>query len=335
MDELRSLYAQIQEIGRRQITVDGKHIPLSISGGAMQLKSLCAQDYSIRSCLAYAQEKSKQEHHSQLVIFDNELEHKKLKSLEVLETIRQSVLGGCDGFYLCYQPIVNPDTAKTVGMEALLRFCKEPYGEIMPGQFIEWLEQDECFFELGNWILRRALTDGLEFVRRDPDFKVNVNVSYSQLDRGDFLESLLAILEETGFPPENLYIELTERCQISDLNRLKETLDFFGTFGIRIALDDFGTGTASLNLLRSLPIGCLKIDHTFLANIETNERDRVIVDLIINSANRLGMSVCLEGVENEKICAYVKRYKAVVHQGYYYSRPVRLEAFRQYVSGAK
>lgn len=324
-----ALYARIQQLGRTNIVVENRHIPLSISGGAMIAENSHIGEYSIRGCLAYAQKKSKREGHSNLVFFSNEQAGDDMKSVKLYETIRQCVLRGCEGFYLCYQPLVRVEDGQVIGMEALLRWHHDAYGDLAPGQFIQWLEKDECFFELGNWILRQALTDGLEIVKKQPDFVVNVNVSYTQFEQNDFRDSLMEILQETGFPPENLYIELTERCEVTDLLSLRDVLDFFRGNGIKIALDDFGTGSASLNLLRKLPINCLKIDRSFISNIRTNQTDEVIVEMIIESANRLGMSVCLEGVENAEIRDYVKKYKVTNHQGYYYSRPVRIEKFKE------
>jgi EAL domain-containing protein (putative c-di-GMP-specific phosphodiesterase class I) len=213
-------------------------------------------------------------------------------------------------------------------MEALLRWHQEPYGEVPPGAFIEWLEQDDCFYELGNWILLQALTDGVKMVREQPDFIVNVNVSYTQFERGDFRDNVMDILWKTGFPPENLCIELTERCKMLDVERLRQMLDFFGSYGIKVALDDFGTENSSLNLLRELPIQCLKIDRTFISNIQTNRNDEIIVEMVIDGANKLGVDVCLEGIENEELRDYVKKFNADSYQGYFYSRPVRIEDFQ-------
>lgn len=327
--EAREFYAQIQMMARNEIMVEQVHIPLGVSGGAMLVDSTRAEEHSIRACVAYAQERSKHECQSELVFFNNEQKNSSLKSLELFETLRQCVLHDCDGFYMCYQPLVSARDGKVTGMEALLRWCKEPYGDMKPGTFIQWLEQDDCYYELGNWILRQAMRDGAAIVKDHPDFMVNVNVSYTQLDRSDFRDSLMEILQETEFPPQNLYMELTERCRAKDLTQLSEQLEFFCSCGIKIALDDFGTGTASMNLLRQLPINCLKIDRTFISQIESNRTDEVIVEMVIDSANKLGMSVCLEGVENEQLCAYVQKYHANTHQGYYYSKPVRIEQFQE------
>jgi diguanylate cyclase (GGDEF)-like protein len=327
--EARQFYNEMQTRSRELVQVNDRHISLGISAGAMYVDGNSPGEYAIQAGLRFAQNRSKRDCHSELVFYNNEDGYTEYKSLEMYECIRQSVLDDCDGFYLCYQPLVRAKDGEIVGMEALLRWNKEPYGEVPPGGFIEWLEQEDCFFELGNWIFRQALLDAKEILKDKPDFVVNVNVSYTQLDRSDFRDALMGILEETGFPPQNLYIELTERCRTMDMDRLIEILDFFTSCGIKIALDDFGTGTASMNLLRKLPIDCLKIDRAFISNIQTNLSDEVIVELIIDSANKLGMSVCLEGVENKEICDYVKKYNAKNHQGYYYSRPVRIEKFQE------
>jgi EAL domain-containing protein (putative c-di-GMP-specific phosphodiesterase class I) len=309
--------------------VDGQHIPLGVSGGAMLIEGDVGRDACIRANITYAQEKSKRERHSELVFFRQGRDGcTTVEMVKRNEAIRRSVLDGCEGFYLCYQPLVNAHTGRIKGAEALLRWHSDTYGEPGPGEFIQWLEQDDCFLVLGNWILRQAMTDTLPLVKMQPDFILSVNVTYSQVDRSDFQDSLMEILQQTGFPPENLYIELTERESPYDIVQLRKKLEYFSDQGIKIALDDFGTGSASLNLLRQLPIDRLKIDRQFVAHIQANRVDEVIVETVIDSANKLGISVCMEGIETEQLRDYVQRYDVDTLQGYYYSRPVRMEAFR-------
>jgi diguanylate cyclase (GGDEF)-like protein len=327
-EEAKEFYKKLQQRSRDSIIVDGKHVPISISGGAVHLDNNGAGEQSIRSCASYVLEKSKREFHSNLVFFENMEGANSMRSLELLEAIRESVLAGCQGFYLTYQPLVNASDGRIQGMEALLRWHNESYGEVPPGAFIEWLEQDDCFYELGNWILFQALTDGVKMVREQPDFIVNVNVSYTQFERGDFRDMVMDILSKTGFPPQNLCIELTERCKTLDVERLRQMLGFFGCQGIKVALDDFGTENSSLNLLRELPIQCLKIDRTFISNIQTNRSDEIIVEMVIDGAKKLGVDVCLEGIENEELRDYVNKFDADSYQGYFYSRPVRIEDFQ-------
>lgn len=321
------LYAKIQNIAKQDIIVDGNNISLSISGGAAAIDSYSGCEHSALACLTYALEKSKAEKHSELVFFENSVNADGKKKVELMNAIRQSVVKGCSGFYLCYQPLVREGDNKTIGMEALLRWRQDLYGEVSPGIFIPWLENDTCFFELGNWILEQALTDGKKIVEEYPEFVINVNVSYAQLERSGFRDAVMNILEKTNFPPKNLCIELTERCRNLNTDFLRNELNFFRSKGIQIALDDFGTGASSLNLLRELPIDCLKIDQTFIAHIQANNADQTIVESVIQCANKLGIKVCIEGIETKQISDFVEKYKADTHQGYFYSRPVRIEKF--------
>jgi EAL domain-containing protein (putative c-di-GMP-specific phosphodiesterase class I) len=325
----QELYAQIQQQARSHIVVDGHHIPLGVSGGAMLVNQETGRDACIRANITHAQERSKRECHSELVfLHPDEDGCTTLDTVKRNEVIRQSVLNGCQGFYLRYQPLVNAQTGRFKGMEALLRWRNDIYGELAPGAFIQWLEQDDCFLELGNWILRQSMTDALPLVKAHPEFILSVNVSYPQMERSDFLDNFTQILEQTGFPPQNLYIELTERSNPQDITRLRRELDYFRQKGVKIALDDFGTGSASLNLLRQLPINRLKIDHQFVANIQTNRTDEIIVESVIDSANKLGISVCVEGIETQQLRDYVQKYNVDTLQGYYYSRPVDIQRFR-------
>lgn len=324
---MQELYAKIQNIAKQDIIIDGNNISLSISGGAALIDSYSGCEHSVLASLTYALEKSKAEKHSELVFFENNVNADGKKKIELMNAIRQSVVKGCSGFYLCYQPLVREGDNKTIGMEALLRWRQDLYGEVSPGIFIPWLENDTCFFELGNWILEQALTDGKKIVEEYPEFVINVNVSYAQLERSGFRAAVMNILEKTNFPPQNLCIELTERCRNLNTDFLRDELNFFRSKGIKIALDDFGTGASSLNLLRELPIDCLKIDQTFISQIQANNTDQTIVESVIQCANKLGIKVCIEGIETKQISDFVEKYKADTHQGYFYSRPVRIEKF--------
>ena len=264
-----------------------------------------------------------------MVFFQDEFQEYSRTTLELLDTMRQSVMDGCKGFYMCYQPVVEADTGKIIGMEALLRWNREPFGEVPPGRFIPWLENDPCFFELGNWILEQALTEGKHIIEQNPKFVINVNVSATQLERRKFRDSVMEILHKTGFPASNLCLELTERCRAMDKEYLKEEIHFLRSNGIKVALDDFGTGQSSLELLCEFSFDCLKIDRGFVRDIEINRAAQVVVDSIVQCANGLGMQVCVEGIENEQLRDFIRQYGAHSYQGYLYSRPIRMEQFME------
>jgi diguanylate cyclase (GGDEF)-like protein/PAS domain S-box-containing protein len=324
--EVQSLYAAIRKTAH-DLEIRGQSVTLGVSGAAARLDCAFHDPQLLLSNLENAREESKRRRFSQLVVVQCGQHETYGDAVVKYETIRSCVHQQCKGFYLCYQPLVEADTNRIIGMEALLRWHGEPYGEVMPGEFIQQLEQDECFFDLGNWILTQALTDGLPIVKAQPDFRVSVNVSYTQLDRADFRDCVDEILKKTGFPPENLYLELTERRSTTDMQNARTVLEFFRSRGVKIALDDFGTGTASMNLLRTLPINCLKIDRSFISNIQENRTDEVIVETVIQSADKLGMRVCLEGIENQQLRDYVRKFRGTTHQGYYYSKPIPIDQF--------
>lgn len=212
-------------------------------------------------------------------------------------------------------------------MEALLRWNHEPFGEVSPGVFIPWLENDVSFCDLGNWILEKALSDGKPILEKYPDFIINVNIAYTQLENIGFRTAVEEILKRTEFPPENLCLELTERCRVLDREYLKQEIEYFKSIGIKIAIDDFGTGFSSLNLLSELSVDTLKIDRGFVLDIEDKPTNQAIVEAVTLCARKLGVKVCIEGVETRKLIDFLNQYGAYSYQGYYYSKPVRKEEF--------
>ena len=202
--ELHSIFAFIEDTLANTIAVNGKRIPIKISAGAIFLEPYMKETNAVRSRLTYAQNHSRYEHHSDLVIFNDEICGNNEKQFELIGLIHQCATSHFEGFRLFYQPIADTKTGKIRGMEALIRWELEPYGLISPGIFMEWLEEDPCIFDLGNWILRTALKDIGRIRDKIPHFFVNVNISAAQLSRKEFRDSVMTILKETGASPEEL-----------------------------------------------------------------------------------------------------------------------------------
>lgn len=329
IDDIRDYYLRLQEKAKNQLMVQGNHVSLSVCGGAVAVEDCNINEHAIHASARYALNVSKNERHGELWIVKNDEVDKNKQTVELIHALRNSIVDRCSGFYLCYQPVVSPQTGELIGAEALLRWKKEPYGEISPGLFIPWIEKDSAFFDLGNWILKQAMTDGKEFLRDHPDMVVNVNLSYAQLERSEFRNMLVGLLVSTGFPPEHLCLELTESCRLLDMTFLRNEIIFLKSYGIRIALDDFGTGFSSLNLLRELPVDCIKIDRGFVAEIENNHTDQSIVKAVMTCAKELDIDVCVEGIETENLKDYMLSFPSKAYQGYFYSRPVPKEDFME------
>lgn len=330
--KLREIYEKIEDAMENNVEVEGKKIPLKISAGAVYIEPYMTDSNAVRSRLTYAVNHSRYEHHGELVIFNDEMGGKDNQhQFELIALIHQCATSDFDGFKLFYQPIADTKNGTIRGMEALIRWEKEPYGIISPGIFMEWLEEDPCIFDLGNWILRTALND-IKKVRDElPGCFVNVNVSAAQLERREFRQSVMNILSETGARPEELCLELTERCRDLDVDFLKGEVDFFHSKGIKIALDDFGTGNSSLSLALELPFDELKVDMSFIRDIKDKPQNQAMVQSIIDYAKRTKTETCIEGIENREVDDYIKKFGATWHQGYYYSKPVPIESIEKLI----
>lgn len=321
------LYNQLREIAHRKIRIGNQQIPMTLSAGAVVARNFSGEEQSVQASALYALQVSKKERFGQLTYFNNEQADSTRQNLELIADMQKCIVNDCRGFYLCYQPIVNSQNSRIVGMEALLRWNMPPYGEVPPGKFIPWLENDPHFYELGKWILRQAMTDAAMIQKDNPDFFVNVNVAYTQMERTGFRDTVMEILADTKLPPKSLHLELTERCQSLQVDYLREEMNFFKSKGIRMVLDDFGIEGSSLDLLRNLPIDHLKIDRSFVSQIESDSVQQAIVESVLVCAKRLSIMTCIEGIETVPMREFLLRYPAQYHQGYLYSRPVRFEMF--------
>ena len=327
LEELKKCYTQISDaLGNYYL--DGLALNIDMCGGALYTKNYEVSHRMVYSYLMSALEKAKDQEDNRLIVFDDDTQENNQKSLELLDVIKASIRNNCEGFYLCYQPFVSTVTGKIIGAEALIRWRHPEYGEVSPGRFVPHLESHACFYDLSIWILRRAVQDIKEIIKNYPTFFVNVNMSYSQLERPEFVQEVIHIITENDFPANNLQLELTERCRNLDIKYLKEQLTFLRKHDIKIALDDYGTGNSTINMLCELPITGVKIDQTFILNILNKGSNRVVVDSSVECAKRLGLTVCLEGVETKEIKDFIGKYSANYHQGYFYSRPIEFPKFR-------
>ncbi len=327
-DEARAFFERLRDVAENKIQINKLRIPLRIYGGAMLLDSRHSYNaYIVRSSLIYAMEQSQENDRGELVFAQDVHQAIDVENIQLHTDIHRSAIEGCRNFFLCYQPIVSFKTGKVIGAEALLRWQREPYGVVPPDSFIPWLENDPAFIPVGNWILRQAIEETEPLRRADPNFLLNVNITDTQLEYSGFREDVLNILADTGCPPKNLCLELTERCRHMDIAFLSDELRFFRSHGITIAIDDFGTGASSLTLLLQLPIDELKVDRFFLSKIFTNQNYRYMMESIIWSARKMGFRTCVEGIENQEQYDLITSLAGDCYQGYYASKPLRIEAF--------
>ena len=328
--ELQEGYDRFRAYLHESFQADGNKVLLDLHCGALRVDSPDVDSQTIYACLNYADEESKLRRHGDLVEFRNDLNEENHQRLEKLHAIRASIMHGFEGFYLLYQPVVDAQTERLIGAEALLRWKNDRYGMVPPDQFIPVLESDPLFPALGEWIIREALLAARQILNQYPDFVINVNLSYTQIERPDFVDVLLRILNELAYPPEHLCLEVTERCRLLDMELLKNVAVNLKARGILVALDDFGTGFSSIGMLKEIPVNIIKIDRSFVRMIEENDTDRKVVRNIAELASIFRAKVCVEGIETAGMRDILKNYLVESFQGYYYARPLTLEGFLEW-----
>ncbi len=324
--ESEGFVEHLRDIFENEIVFEGHQFALKAYYSGLLLDNYVGEIDSVQSKIGYALDMAKAKHSSEVIFFNDLVRLESDADLELMKVLYQSILRDCEGFYLEYQPIVRAQDGVIMGAEALVRWKKEPYGNVPPGVFIEWLEDNPIIFDLGNYVLREALLAGKKFISINKDFFINVNVSAKQLERNNFRHVVLEILAETGFPASHLCLELTERCRNLPISFLSEEMQFLRDTGIKLAMDDYGTGAASAGIVLNVPMNEIKIDMSFIKGIKTNPKQQALVKNMIKFANEAGLATCLEGVEDKELEEYLRGFGATWFQGYCYSRPVSSEA---------
>lgn len=322
---LEKIRARLEE----SVVLENNHFDLKIYASGIILDHYEGEISTVQSKLEYVLGKMRTRRDHKLMFFNDLVQINGDVDLDLMKIIHQSVLNQCDGFYVEYQPVVHAQTGEIVGAEALVRWKKEPYGIVPPGMFIDWLESNPCMYDLGNFVLKQALTDAVEFRKSNPDFFINVNMSAKQLERKTFCGVVMALLKETGFPAGQLCLELTERCRSMPVSVMEEKLLYLKQHGVRLAMDDYGTGSASSSVLLQTPMDEIKIDMSFIRGITDNQTKQALVRSMVDFANKADLKSCLEGVEDEKLQNYLRSFGATWFQGYYYSRPVQAAAMKK------
>jgi diguanylate cyclase (GGDEF)-like protein/PAS domain S-box-containing protein len=244
--------------------------------------------------------------------------------------LREAVLG--QQFLLHYQPQVDTD-GRVVGAEALLRWQHPERGLVFPGEFIPVIEETGLILPVGQWVLETACDSLVAWASRPEmaHLTIAVNVSARQFHQPDFVARVIAALERSGANPQRLKLELTESLLIKDVEDVVAKMAALKDRGVCFSLDDFGTGYSSLSYLKRLPLDQLKIDQSFVRDIQIDPNDAAIARTIIALAHSLGLDVLAEGVETELQLSFLGSAGCSLFQGYLFSRPIPQNAFELYV----
>jgi diguanylate cyclase (GGDEF)-like protein len=240
--------------------------------------------------------------------------------MAILGQLRRAIAS--DQLQLYYQPKVSLENARMLGCEALVRWNHPEMGFIPPNDFIPHAERTGMIRFITAWVLRSALLQLRAWKQCGFELDVSVNVSPTDLADPSFADSLIQILAETGADSRRLVLELTESAAMKDLSNTLRVMEQLRVLGVRFSIDDFGTGYSSLSHLKRLPVDEIKIDRSFIQELEARPNDEVIVRSTINLGHALGLKVVAEGVEQPTSFEALKRLGCDLVQGYLVSRPL-------------
>jgi diguanylate cyclase (GGDEF)-like protein len=249
--------------------------------------------------------------------------HQQFSHLSGIETELHFALERCE-FYLVYQPTFDLVTGCMTGMETLLRWKNGLSGNIPPAEFIPVAEENGLIIEIGEWVLQTACKQFALWREqyKNLTLKLAINVSPKQLQQKSFVSMVKQVLKETNIPPECLELEITETSLIAFLGTMEDGLYQLRSLGVRFSIDDFGTGYSSLSRLKELPIQTIKIDRTFVNDIDHNNNGNLIIKSTIELGKALGLNIIAEGVETLSQLQFLKKHDCPQAQGYYYSQPL-------------
>jgi diguanylate cyclase (GGDEF)-like protein/PAS domain S-box-containing protein len=236
-------------------------------------------------------------------------------------------------FFLMYQPQIELQSGRVVGLEALLRWQHPTLGLVSPDKFIRVAESTGLILPIGEWVMKSACAAARAWREASLPFDtIAINVSALQFRREGFRELVEKTLTQTGLPPENLELELTESVLISNTEVTVPVLQELKAMGVHLALDDFGTGYSSLSYLSQFPVNKVKIDRSFIKAVPANTDDAAITRAIVSMCKSLNLRVLAEGVETEEQVRFLRAQQCDEVQGYYYSKPLRADMAKELLS---
>ncbi len=315
-------HAQLQSIAGRIIAalcapygINGQTIVIGASIGIAVIDENIDGAADIMRHADMALYRAKNEGRNRACIYDSAMDADLLKRKLLEGDLRAAIENG--QLDVVYQPIVNNSGETVVGVEALCRWHHPERGEVTPAEFIPIAENSGLIIPLGEFVLRRACTEGKAW----PGITLAVNVSPLQFRRADFVDVIERILAETGFDPTRLELEVTESTLLGNVDTAELAMFRLKALGVRLALDDFGTGYSSLLYLRRFPFDKLKIDRSFVLSIERAADAAAIVHAVVSLGRGLGMKVTAEGVETAEQQLFLRAAGVHSMQGYRFGRP--------------
>ncbi|MFA7269910.1 MAG: EAL domain-containing protein [Sterolibacterium sp.] len=330
-DAIARIAEMILRKAEEPITLDGHELSLTLSIGIAIYPDDGRNFETLLSNADTAMYQAKEMGRNTFQLFDNSMSSDRGEQLHIRNGLRRAIERG--EFVLHYQPQIQLESGAVVGAEALIRWHHPDLGLLQPGRFIPVAEASGLIVPIGEWVLREACRQAKAWQQAGlPELVLAVNLSAVQFKRGNLYESVASALCEAGLEPKLLELELTESILIRDTKNVLATVRQLKLLGINLSIDDFGTGYSSLSYLKRFKVDKLKIDQSFVRDLDSDPEDAAIVRAIIQMAKSLNLRTVAEGVENAHIANQLRVFHCDEAQGYHIARPMAADAFAGYLA---
>ncbi len=323
---------QIMERLQEPFQADGHELSTSVSIGIALYPEDGTDFETLLKKADMAMYRAKESGRNAHRFFNEQMNVEAVDHLAMRNGLRRAVERG--EFMLHYQPQIDLASGAVVGVEALIRWNHPESGMIAPGRFIPVAEESGLILPIGAWVMREACRQAMAWRREGlPELTMAVNLSAVEFRRGDVEQTVISALEESGFDPARLELELTESILIQNTESVLATVKRLKLLGVKLSIDDFGTGYSSLSYLKRFAVDKLKIDQSFIRDLASDPDDAAIVRAIIQMARSLNLKTIAEGVEDLEMLEHLRIFHCDEAQGYLFARPMPAADFARYLSG--
>ena len=332
MDDAIQLKKKIGEKIDEFIISEKYEVVFSVSAGVIDASTVAEGYEECRKKFEFSLKKAKQIGKNNIYFYRQEDYEKFQRNGRIISALRSSIANGCEGFEVYYQPIVDCVSGRVIGAEALMRYTmvtEEGKEWLSPVEFIPLLEKTGLIIPAGRFVLNEAAKMCREIQQYIPEFKVNVNISYYQIEHGKIADKILAAVRDNGLTPDCICIEMTESGFMDMTPAFCKFRKVLEENRIQFVIDDFGTGYSNLHCISDMNPGYVKIDKDFTAKAMSCERDYELFKKIIEMVHSIGIRICVEGIEEEDWHLKMKELQADYLQGYFFGKPCEKKKFME------
>ena len=329
IEQAKNLYKRIRNRIDRVIEHRKYDIFFTISAGAAEFDTERDSFNDLLKNAKFSLHAAKLNGKNRCEIFDSVNYIEYIKKLGIQDELRRCISEGFEGFELYFQPIYNPQNDKLSGAEALIRWNSSKYGFMGPDKFIPLLEESALIIPLGRWIIDTAAKACNRWITNIPDFVMHINLSFVQIVKSNIIKDVLEYIGKYSAANNHYVFEITETIEMDRISAVERVFKEFIKNDFRLAIDDFGTGYSNYGYMRDKTFDIVKVDRSFITDIDKRKNNYLMVSFIIKMAHEMGLHVCIEGVETKEELSCVRELGADYIQGYYYGKPVCVADFEE------